>query len=74
MRGGVIIERARKWGGVESVVGSVLLKGVRNFPEFFEKSIDKHKIDAILNSTVRFLGQPFGAVILLDGEPGESVC
>ena len=22
--------------------------------EFFEKSIDKHKIDAILNSTVRF--------------------
>ena len=48
-------------------------KGSGNFPEFFEKSIDKHKIDAILNSTVRFWGQPFGAVILLDGEPGLSV-
>ena len=31
--------------------GSVLLKGVRGiFPEIFEKSIDKHKIDAILNA------------------------
>ena len=35
MRGGVIIERARKWGGVESVVGSVLLKGVREFSGIF---------------------------------------
>ena len=26
----------------------------KDFPEFFEKSIDKQKIDAILNSTVRF--------------------
>ena len=31
--------------------GSVLLKGVRDFfLEIFEKSIDKHKIDAILNA------------------------
>ena len=45
----------------------------KDFPEFFEKSIDKHKIDAILNSTVRFWVRPFGAVILLDGEPGISV-
>ena len=32
--------------------GSVLLKGVRGkiIPEIFEKSIDKHKIDAILNA------------------------
>ena len=31
--------------------GSVLLKGVREFfLEIFEKSIDKHKIDAILNA------------------------
>ncbi len=31
--------------------GSVLLKGVRGFfPEIFEKSIDKHEIDAILNA------------------------
>ena len=30
-------------------------KGSGNFPEFFEKSIDKQKIDAILNSAVRFL-------------------
>ena len=38
--------------GVEECRGSVLLKGVRgkNFPEIFEKSIDKHKIDAILNA------------------------
>ena len=35
--------------------GSVLLKGVRGiFPEIFEKSIDKHKIDAILNAPFRF--------------------
>ena len=26
----------------------------KEFPEFFEKSIDKEKIDAILNGTVRF--------------------
>ena len=26
----------------------------KEFPEFFEKSIDKQKIDAILNGTVRF--------------------
>ena len=31
-------------------------KGSGNFPEFFEKSIDKQKIDAILNSAVRFCG------------------
>ena len=28
----------------------------KNFLEFFEKSIDKQKIDAILNSAVRFYG------------------
>ena len=34
--------------------GSVLLKGVRGiFPEIFEKSIDKHKIDAILECAVQ---------------------
>jgi len=49
---GVIIERAHEWDGVEECRGSVLLKGVRGkkFPEIFEKSIDKHKIDAILNA------------------------
>ena len=37
--------------GVEECRGSVLLKGVRGFfLEIFEKSIDKHKIDAILNA------------------------
>ena len=58
---GVIIE-GRSCGNrdsVESVVGSVLLKGVREiFSEFFEKSIDKEKIDAILNGTVRFWSGP----------------
>ena len=46
------------------MLGSVLLKGVRKkeFPEFFEKSIDKQKIDAILNSAVRFWSGPDGAV------------
>ena len=39
--------------------GSVLLKGVRGFfPEIFEKSIDKHKIDAILNAP-SFASGPF---------------
>ena len=34
--------------------GSVLLKGVRGiFLEIFEKSIDKHKIDAILECAVQ---------------------
>ena len=32
-------------------------KASGKFPEVFEKSIDKHEIDAILNSTVRFLEQ-----------------
>ena len=30
----------------------------KDFPEFFEKSIDKQKIDAILNGTVRFWSGP----------------
>jgi len=51
----VIIESPGNRDSVVSVGGSVLLKGVRDFPEFFEKSIDKQKIDAILNSAVRFL-------------------
>ena len=57
-----------------SVGGSVLLKGVRDFPEFFEKSIDKQKIDAILNSAVRFLDEseavryPGRKVSVLNGE------
>ena len=47
---GVIIERAHD-GRCRKRRGSVLLKGVRGiFPEIFEKSIDKHKIDAILNA------------------------
>ena len=38
-------------GRCEERRGSVLLKGVREFfLEIFEKSIDKHKIDAILNA------------------------
>ena len=47
---GVIIERAHEWTvkrGVEEVFFS---KVSRNFLEIFEKSIDKHKIDAILNA------------------------
>ena len=51
---GVIIEIALRRDGVVEERGSVLLKGVRETPEIFEKSIDKEKIDAILNSTVRF--------------------
>ena len=50
--------------GVEECRGSVLLKGVRgkNFPEIFEKSIDKHKIDAILNAPSDRNGIREGAV------------
>ena len=54
MSDGVIFESPGNRDSVVSVGGSVLLKGVREFPEFFEKSIDKQKIDAILNSAVRF--------------------
>ena len=49
--------------------GSVLLKGVRGFfPEIFEKSIDKHKIDAILNAPSVRNGIREGAVL----EMGET--
>ena len=53
----MILESGPGNGTVLWMLGSVLLKGVREkeFPEFFEKSIDKQKIDAILNSAVRFL-------------------
>ena len=50
---GVIIERAHEWTvkrGVEEVFFS---KVSRNFLEIFEKSIDKHKIDAILVCAVQ---------------------
>ena len=53
----MIIERARDgtvYGSVEEVFFSKV-SGIF-FLEIFEKSIDKHKIDAILNSTVRFGG------------------
>ena len=53
----MILESPGNRDSVVSVGGSVLLKGVRDFPEFFEKSIDKEKIDAILNSAVRFLDE-----------------
>ena len=46
----MIIERAHEWTvdrGVEEVFFS---KVSGFFPEIFEKSIDKHKIDAILNA------------------------
>ena len=50
--------------GVEECRGSVLLKGVRgNFLEIFEKSIDKHKIDAILNAPSVRNGICEGAVL-----------
>ena len=39
----------------------------KNFPEFFEKSIDKQKIDAILNSAVRF----YGVAFVVAAEGGE---
>ena len=43
--------------------GSVLLKGVREFfLEIFEKSIDKHKIDAILECAV-LRKQPFAGCL-----------
>ena len=49
--------------------GSVLLKGVRGFfSEIFEKSIDKHKIDAILNAPSVRNGIREGAVL----EMGET--
>ena len=48
--------------------GSVLLKGVRGFfPEIFEKSIDKHKIDAILNAPSVRNGILWGAVLEVGG-------
>ena len=59
---GVIIEIAQRRDGVVERRGSVLLKGVRKiFSEFFEKSIDKEEIDAILNSTVRFRSRASGS-------------
>ena len=53
--------------------GSVLLKGVRGFfPEIFEKSIDKHKIDAILNAP-SFFKRPFTGLFEVGGsEPEDS--
>ena len=48
--------------------GSVLLKGVREFfLEIFEKSIDKHKIDAILNAPSVRNGILWGAVLEVGG-------
>ena len=56
------MKRAQRRDGVVERRGSVLLKGVRkNFSEFFEKSIDKEEIDAILNSTVRFRSRGCGS-------------
>jgi len=50
-------------GSVVSVVGKCSSqRGSGFFPEFFEKSIDKQKIDAILNSAVRFLRYGLRAV------------
>ena len=44
-----------KWDSVVDVGKCSSQRGPgKNFPEFFEKSIDKQKIDAILNSAVRF--------------------
>ena len=43
--------------GVVSVEEVFFSKAFGFCPEFFEKSIDKHKIDAILNSTVRRSGR-----------------
>ena len=51
---GVIIERAHEWTvnrGVEEVFFSKVFGDF--FPEIFEKSIDKHKIDAILVCAVQ---------------------
>ena len=57
--------------GVEECRGSVLLKGVRGkiIPEIFEKSIDKHKIDAILNAP-SFASGLFGGCLKWAGETG----
>ena len=60
---GVIIESEPEMDGVWKYRGSVLLKGVRgNFLEIFEKSIDKHKIDAILECAV-LRKQPFAGCL-----------
>ena len=78
----MIIESGPGNGTVLWMLGSVLLKGVREkeFPEFFEKSIDKQKIDAILNSAVRFWsdvmrrrdwGRASPAVRCFGGEAGD---
>ena len=59
-RAGVIIEKALRWT-VSERRGSVLLKGVREkILEIFEKSIDKHKIDAILIRRPDSSGSLFG--------------
>ena len=47
----MIIERAHGMDGVLRSVEEVFFSKVSgNFPEIFEKSIDKHKIDAILDA------------------------
>ena len=55
----VILERGSPGDrdGVVSVEEVFFSKAFGFCPEFFEKSIDKHKIDAILNSTVRRSGR-----------------
>ena len=60
---GVIIERAHEWTvnrGVEEVFFSKVSGDF--FLEIFEKSIDKHKIDAILNAPSDRSGFHEGAV------------
>ena len=53
--------------------GSVLLKGVRGiFPEIFEKSIDKHKIDAIVNAPSFSSGLFWGCLTVGGRRPEDS--
>ena len=63
----MIIERAHGMDGVLRSVEEVFFSKVSgNFPEIFEKSIDKHKIDAILDAPSSrsglFLGSAGGRV------------
>ena len=74
MSRGVIIERAHEWTVLRSVEEVFFSKVSGEKPlEIFEKSIDKHKIDAILDapsSAAAFFG---GQLVWASIEPEDSV-
>ena len=72
---GVIFEGVLRESGqcYASVVGSVLLKGVRDFfRNFLKRALTNRKIDAILDGTVRFWSGPGRGMRRQDG--AEPCC